>query len=57
MVDPYYDGVRVDANRTNEASGRSWHIPDPEREPTKPAMFLSIVGVMVVALALVGVWL
>ena len=27
----FYDGVYAEANRTNEANGRSWHIPAASR--------------------------
>lgn len=27
----FYDGIRDIANRTNEAAGRSWHIPSESR--------------------------
>ena len=37
MTDGYYDGVAVIANRTNEASGRSWHIP---AKPSRLAFYV-----------------
>ena len=27
----FYDGIYAEANRTNEASGRSWHVPAETR--------------------------
>lgn len=63
MTDRFYDGVRVDANRTNAAAGRSWHIPRDgeaferdvsDREPSKFHIALGILGVIFVAAALIG---
>lgn len=51
----FYDGVFTDANRTNEASGRSWHIP-AENEFRRPSFAVVIAAVLVVAVALVGAW-
>lgn len=53
MRDAFFDGIREDANRTNRASGRSWHIPE-DREPSKPALFLAVVAVILIGLALIG---
>ena len=31
MTDQFYDGVRMEASRTNQAAGRSFHIPAASR--------------------------
>ena len=63
MADPFYDGILTEANRTNKASGRSWHIPrDDEtferdasdREPSRMHIALGILGLIFVAAALIG---
>lgn len=54
MRDPFYDGVFIDANRTNEASGRSWHIPDEEREPSRFILGVAIVAVFLIGMAFIG---
>jgi hypothetical protein len=63
MTDPFYDGIFTEANRTNEATGRSWHIPREgnaferdasDREPSKSHIALAILGLIVVAAALIG---
>lgn len=48
----FHDGVYHEANRTNEANGRSWHIPDEEREPSNPAIFIAVMSVMIIGLSL-----
>lgn len=63
MADPFYDGIFTEANRTNEASGRSWHIPREgetferdasDREPNRMHIALGILGLIFVAAALIG---
>jgi hypothetical protein len=63
MADPFYDGIFTEANRTNEASGRSWHIPRKnerferdasDREPSRMHIALGILGLIFVAAALIG---
>lgn len=49
----FHDGVFTEANRTNEASGRSWHIPE-EREPTNAPIFLGVIAVLLVGLSLIA---
>lgn len=53
MSNPFYDGVFTDANRTNEACGRSFHIP-AESEFRRPSFVMVIVAAVVVAASLVG---
>lgn len=38
MTDGYYDGVQVATNRTNHASGRSFHIP---AAPSRMAFYIT----------------
>jgi hypothetical protein len=63
MADPFYDGIFTEANRTNEASGRSWHIPRDgetferdasDREPSRMHVALGILAVIFIAAALIG---
>jgi hypothetical protein len=63
MSNNFYDGILTEANRTNEASGRSWHIPrDDEtferdasdREPSRMHIALGILAVIFIAAALIG---
>ena len=63
MSNNFYDGILTEANRTNEASGRSWHIPrDDEtferdasdREPSRMHVALGILAVIFIAAALIG---
>lgn len=55
MRDPaFFDGVYDAANRTNEAAGRSWHIPEAEREPSRFIVAIAIIAAMCVALSLLG---
>lgn len=49
----FYDGIRAEADRTNEASGRSWHIPE-DREPTNAPIFLAVIAVMLIGLSLIA---
>lgn len=53
MRDPFYDGVLIDANRTNEAAGRSWHIPE-DREPSRFIIGVAVVAVLIVGLSLIA---
>ena len=43
MADHFIDGIRLAANRSNEASGRSWHIP-AESEFRRPSFVLVIIA-------------
>jgi hypothetical protein len=63
MSDPFYDGIFTEANRTNEATGRSWHIPREDetferdasdREPSRMHVALGILAVIFIAAALIG---
>jgi hypothetical protein len=63
MSNNFYDGIFTEANRTNEASGRSWHIPREnetferdasDREPSRMHIALGILGLIFVAAALIG---
>ncbi len=66
MDNRYYDGIFTEANRTNEASGRSWHIPREgdvferdasDREPSRMNVAVGIMAVIGIALALAAAWL
>lgn len=48
-----HDGVYHEANRTNEATGRSWHIPE-EREPTNAPIFLAVMAIILVGFSLIA---
>jgi len=47
----FYDGVYAEANRTNEASGRSWHVPEASRVTFRQSfggsILIGLAGVMV----------
>lgn len=54
MRDPaFFDGIYDAANRTNEATGRSWHVPE-DREPSGFGMALAIIAVIGIALSLIA---
>ena len=58
MTDNHYDGVFDHANRTNQATGRSWHIP-PRRSHALHFLiplggFLVVVGLAFWAASKVG---
>ena len=52
MSDHFIDGIRLAANRTNEASGRSWHIP--AKTGFRPSFIFVPIAVVVVAVSLLG---
>lgn len=51
MSDHFVDGIRLEANRSNEASGRSWHIPE-DREPSGVSKGALVIIGLLVALSL-----
>lgn len=53
MADHFIDGIRLAANRSNEASGRSGHVPD-ESEFRRPSFVIIVLACVLAAVSLVG---
>lgn len=53
-ADRFYDGIYDAANRTNEAAGRSWHIPARSR---RAFGIVTLIQLAVCAVPVAALWL